>query len=1432
MAPRLLLASLLSALVGCESSDHVVLIEVYSQAPVAQLEFTVISVDGLGPQFQPPATRFDRARQPTDLLNNPIRVAVRLPGPATAMIHMTARSEDGRRMVATRCYGVNGTVEDSIVLTDLGALDMDGDTFLSDPSIVCREPVPGDVDGRPCTSTDLFVCPTEVAADCNDDPGDPSAIPPDWGGVGIHPGAHRGPNPMTGEVTPPYDAYSCRNGVDEDCDGDIDEACIDSDGDGVDACPAVATDVCDCDDNDPAINPRTMDVCQNGIDEDCDGVDACCDADGDGYAQCIDEATFERTGDCIDVPEDCLRQDPPCDPATVDPASVNPGATEVCFDGIDNNCNRAQNEIGECLGPDYDGDGVSVCGMEIPGRPCEEPQFDCDSGISPEEPERCGNGIDDNLDGMVDEGCPAGDMDGDGQVAPRDCDDTDPLAYTHDPGEPVIERCGDGVAQSCVPGEDVACPAPGDTDGDGFVEPSGCEGNAAINPDMPEVCNGIDDNCNGAIDEVLDLSMTMGCAEAMPITFATDISHCGRCRFNCADTFGAAANVCVGGICDCAEEPGDPGPCAFGDNPTCCGDGCRDIDNDPLNCGGCGVTCGQGEMCVAGRCACGGVVAGALAAEACPEPAGVGGAQANVCCDGTCRDVTVDVNNCGGCGTICGPSAVCNDRICECNPATPNLDDCNGDLGMNGDGCETDLQTTVNHCGRCGRRCTPDHGTGACVAGSCTIASCDTDWDNCDGLVGNGCEGNLRSLTHCNGCGMTCSLSGATATCMRRVCEIASCGSGVADCNGNDADGCETPLGTVMNCASCGDRCNLANATPRCNTSGRCVIQSCNDGWADCDGNPANGCEVNIDTNANCGACGNDCGANATCTSRACSCNPRRLDCTPGSPYCEIGFSTSHCGACGATCGVNESCNTAGSCACGSATSAVGGGTACPGQRCCSGSCRPLGTTTNCSDCGDVCGSNETCFGSGPWSCRCDGGLRCSGSNTCCPGTGGCVNTGTDVNNCGGCNNRCGAGETCNGTCRCNGGAACTGGQVCCGTAGCRNTMGNNAQHCGGCGIACQMNETCSSGACQCGSVSGSPGTGRACAVGQTCCPGSGNCVDTTNDVNNCGGCGIRCGAGETCAGGRCVCNGMMGSVGGGEFCTGAPVCCPGVGCRNLQTDSAHCGMCGMACSGGSSCDMGSCSCAGMGMCGGGTTCCPPTGCVNTTSSAANCGGCGLTCGSGGAGTAETCMSSVCRCGPDMGAGGGADACTGGTPDCCPSNGGCTSVANDAANCGACGASCGSGGSGVAETCASSRCTCGPDTGGATPGSDACGGGTPDCCPSNGGCTDQDDDEANCGACGAACGMDGEVCSSGACTCGPSIGTAGMGEVCRGATPDCCGAMGCQDVGGSDPAHCLGCGMSCRPGETCSGGTCQCNGGPACGMMENCCAGGCQAAPC
>ena len=74
----------------------------------------------------------------------------------------------------------------------------------------------------------------------------------------------------------------------------------------------------DCNDQDAAINPGAIDICGDGIDQDCTGSDSVCDpldpdSDGDGYT--------ESQGDCNDGN-----------------AAIHPGAIDICGDGIDQDC--------------------------------------------------------------------------------------------------------------------------------------------------------------------------------------------------------------------------------------------------------------------------------------------------------------------------------------------------------------------------------------------------------------------------------------------------------------------------------------------------------------------------------------------------------------------------------------------------------------------------------------------------------------------------------------------------------------------------------------------------------------------------------------------------------------------------------------------------------------------------------------------------------------------------------------------------------------------------------------------------------------------------------------------------------------------------------------------------------------------------------------
>ncbi len=60
------------------------------------------------------------------------------------------------------------------------------------------------------------------------------------------------------------DATEVANGVDDDCNGIVDDLPIDDDGDGYDADE-------DCDDDDPNVNPGEDEICGNNVDDDCDG---------------------------------------------------------------------------------------------------------------------------------------------------------------------------------------------------------------------------------------------------------------------------------------------------------------------------------------------------------------------------------------------------------------------------------------------------------------------------------------------------------------------------------------------------------------------------------------------------------------------------------------------------------------------------------------------------------------------------------------------------------------------------------------------------------------------------------------------------------------------------------------------------------------------------------------------------------------------------------------------------------------------------------------------------------------------------------------------------------------------------------------------------------------------------------------------------------
>ena len=153
--------------------------------------------------------------------------------------------------------------------------------------------------------------------------------------------------------------------------------------------------------------------------------------------------------------------------------------------------------------------------------------------------------------------------------------------------------------------------------------------------------------------------------------------------------------------------------------------------------------------------------------------------------------------------------------------------------------------TDNNNCGGCGHVCTALQ---TCVSGVCTAAA------TCSDGIKNGTETDIDCGGTCPKCatGKHCVVG---SDCMSNVC----CG-GV----------CVDTTSDINNCGGCGRACNTPNGTSVC-SNGTCGVGSCNAGFANCDGNAANGCETFLMTDPhNCGTCGNACATGYTCVSGVC----------------------------------------------------------------------------------------------------------------------------------------------------------------------------------------------------------------------------------------------------------------------------------------------------------------------------------------------------------------------------------------------------------------------------------------------------------------------------------------------------------------------------------------------------------------------------------
>lgn len=141
-------------------------------------------------------------------------------------------------------------------------------------------------------------------------------------------------------------------------------------------------------------------------------------------------------------------------------------------------------------------------------------------------------------------------------------------------------------------------------------------------------------------------------------------------------------------------------------------------------------------------------------------------------CDETCVSVTSPTYGCNAIGcepcalpyatSTCSAIGVCAIAACDNRRGNCDRDDRNG--------CETNLNEDVLHCGECNRACTPlANAEVTCGNANCVVRYCNPGWGDCDKVQSNGCEVDLRtSLAHCGACQKPCA---AGQTCVAGACE-------------------------------------------------------------------------------------------------------------------------------------------------------------------------------------------------------------------------------------------------------------------------------------------------------------------------------------------------------------------------------------------------------------------------------------------------------------------------------------------------------------------------------------------------------------------------------------------------------------------------------------------------------------------------------------